>query len=89
MTDEAGAPVSGIPVQWAAPGAGSVAPALDSTGADGRSSARHNQLDFDAAEAALTVTAPASPDLAPTGHYLLFVLNRNGVPSNGKVIGIR
>jgi hypothetical protein len=33
----------------------------------------------------VTVTAPANPNIAP-GYYLLFILNRNGVPSEGKVI---
>jgi len=35
------------------------------------------------------VAAPASPSLAPPGHYLLFILNRNGVPSKGITIRIR
>jgi hypothetical protein len=50
---------------------------------------RANRLDFGARDGALTITTPASPSLAPPGHYLLFILNRNGVPSNGKVIRIR
>jgi hypothetical protein len=37
----------------------------------------------------LTVTAPASANLAPPGHYILYVLNANGVPSVGSVIQIQ
>lgn len=37
----------------------------------------------------LAVTAPASANLAPPGHYLLFVLNARGVPSVGKIVRIR
>jgi galactose oxidase-like protein/Kelch motif protein len=33
----------------------------------------------------VNVTAPANGNIAP-GYYLLFILNRNGVPSEGKVI---
>jgi galactose oxidase len=35
------------------------------------------------------VTAPANANLAPPGHYQLFILNRNGVPSPGVVIRIQ
>jgi hypothetical protein len=35
------------------------------------------------------VTAPASPNLAPPGHYQLFILNRNGVPSAGKLVHVQ
>jgi hypothetical protein len=35
------------------------------------------------------VTAPANGKLAPPGHYLVFILNRNGVPSVGKVIKVQ
>jgi galactose oxidase len=34
------------------------------------------------------VTAPASPNLAPPGHYLFFVLNAAGTPSLGRIIQI-
>jgi hypothetical protein len=34
----------------------------------------------------LTVTAPSSPNLAPPGHYLLFVLGFDGAPSIGTVL---
>jgi hypothetical protein len=37
---------------------------------------------------ALTVTAPASANLAPPGHYMLFVLTTTGVPSIAAVVQI-
>jgi hypothetical protein len=37
----------------------------------------------------ISVTAPASANAAPPGDYMLFVLNRNGVPSVGKVLRIQ
>jgi len=36
----------------------------------------------------VTVQAPASPNIAPPGYYLLFVLNENGVPSVGRIARI-
>ena len=37
----------------------------------------------------LAAAALRRPELAPPGHYILFILNRNGVPSEGKVIKIQ
>jgi hypothetical protein len=50
---------------------------------------RFLSLDFTTASGALTVTAPASGNLAPPGHYLLFVVNDDGVPSVGQTVRIR
>jgi galactose oxidase len=36
----------------------------------------------------LKVTAPANANLCPPGHYMLFVLNKTGVPSIAKIIKI-
>jgi PKD repeat protein len=36
----------------------------------------------------LTVTAPTNPNLAPPGHYMMFVLNAAGVPSVARVVRI-
>jgi hypothetical protein len=36
----------------------------------------------------LSVSAPASPNLAPPGYYLLFVIDTNGVPSVAKVVKV-
>ncbi|MGH7513176.1 MAG: galactose oxidase-like domain-containing protein [Gemmatimonadales bacterium] len=51
-------------------------------------SARANTLTFTRTDTGVNVTAPASPNLAPPGHYLLFILNRNGVPSVGKIVQV-
>ena len=56
---------------------GSVTHAFDSN-------QRFNRLSFVPAAGGLTVTTPASANLAPPGHYLLFIVNQNGVPSSGK-----
>jgi hypothetical protein len=50
---------------------------------------RFNALAFEPTSGGLIVTAPTNPNLAPPGHYTLFVLNRNGVPSVGKIIRIQ
>jgi galactose oxidase len=52
-------------------------------------SQRANTLSFTRTTTALKVTAPASGRLAPPGHYLLFVLNRNGVPSAGTIVRVQ
>jgi hypothetical protein len=52
-------------------------------------SQRANKLSFTADAGSIQVTAPSSPNLAPPGHYLLFILNRNGVPSVGKVVRVQ
>ena len=50
---------------------------------------RANKLTFTAGDGTVEVTAPTGPRLAPPGHYMLFILNRNGVPSEGKIIRIQ
>jgi hypothetical protein len=52
-------------------------------------SQRANTLHFVPSATGVEVTAPENGNLAPPGPYLLFILNRNGVPSIGKVINIR
>ncbi|MDQ3974623.1 MAG: galactose oxidase early set domain-containing protein [Actinomycetota bacterium] len=39
--------------------------------------------------ATLTVQAPPNGNVAPPGHYLLFVLNGDGVPSEGRFVRLR
>jgi hypothetical protein len=51
-------------------------------------SARANKLAFEVSGGNVLVTAPLTPREAPPGHYLLFILNRNGVPSAGKVVRV-
>lgn len=48
-----------------------------------------NTLSFTRTATGVEVTAPASPNQAPPGHYMLFILNRNGVPSEGKVVRLQ
>jgi hypothetical protein len=52
-------------------------------------SQRANTLSFTRTATGVDVTAPLNANLAPPGHYLLFILNRNGVPSVGKVVRIQ
>jgi hypothetical protein len=60
---------------------GSVTHAFDSN-------QRFNELSFAPTTGGLNVTAPASPNLAPPGHYMLFLLNAKGVPSIGRIVRI-
>lgn len=46
-------------------------------------------LEFTAGDGTITVTAPPNLNVAPPGHYMLFVLNRNGVPSSGRIIRVQ
>jgi galactose oxidase len=47
---------------------------------------RFNELSFVTGTDGLTVTAPTNPNEAPPGHYMLFILNGNGVPSVARII---
>lgn len=49
---------------------------------------RFNRLNFTTTATGLNVTAPADPNLAPPGHYMLFILDDNGVPSVAKIIQV-
>jgi hypothetical protein len=49
---------------------------------------RMNLLSFSPVTGGLTVTAPLNANLAPPGHYLLFLVNSAGVPSVGKIVRI-
>lgn len=40
------------------------------------------------AAGSLTVTAPPSANACPPGHYMLFILNRQGVPSIAKIVQV-
>jgi PKD repeat protein len=50
------------------------------------SSERFTWLSFRRETGALTITAPPNPNVAPPGHYLLFVLNSNEVPSVARIV---
>jgi WD40 repeat protein len=50
---------------------------------------RMNYLPFSVSgTGALTVTAPANGNVAPPGHYMLFIVNGRGVPSVAKIVQI-
>jgi hypothetical protein len=47
---------------------------------------RFLRLAFSQATGGLTVTAPAAGEVAPPGHYMLFLLNAAGVPSIARIV---
>ena len=47
-----------------------------------------NRLTFTRASGALNVAAPTNRNLTPPGHYMLFVLNAQGVPSVARIVQI-
>lgn len=49
---------------------------------------RFNALTFSSTAGGLNVTAPANANLCPPGHYMMFILNGEGVPSVAKIIQI-
>jgi galactose oxidase len=49
---------------------------------------RINFLQFQVNAGSLLVAAPSSPNVCPPGHYMLFILNRAGVPSVARIIEI-
>ena len=51
-------------------------------------SGRANTLSFDRAASGVQVDAPSDPKVAPPGHYMVYILNRNGVPSTARIIRI-
>jgi len=46
-------------------------------------------LAFTRTATGVDITPPASPNIAPPGNYMVFILNRNGVPSAGKVVKVQ
>jgi fibronectin type 3 domain-containing protein len=49
---------------------------------------RYVPLTFTAGSGSVTATAPASPNIAPPGVYMLFILDANGVPSVAKMVSV-
>jgi hypothetical protein len=47
---------------------------------------RINFLSFAHAEGELSIQAPVQGNLAPPGHYMLFLVDQNGVPSIGQIV---
>jgi hypothetical protein len=48
-----------------------------------------NTLAFTRTASGLTVDVPLLPKQAPPGYYMLFILNRNGVPSTGAMVRVQ
>jgi hypothetical protein len=49
---------------------------------------RFLNLNFTQTPGSLNVSAPGNPNLAPPGHYMLFLLNASGVPSIAKIVNL-
>jgi hypothetical protein len=49
---------------------------------------RINRLSFAAAPGGLNIVAPSDANLAPPGHYMLFLLDGNGAPSIARIVRI-
>ena len=50
---------------------------------------RANTLSFTRGSGLVKVTTPSTSRRAPPGYYLLFLLNRNGVPSPGTFVRVQ
>ena len=48
-----------------------------------------NTLTFTRTATGVDITAPSSPNIAPPGYYMVFILNRNRVPSPGKIVKVQ
>ena len=46
-------------------------------------------LRFEAGVGKITVTAPQSANVCPPGHYMMFILNKKGVPSVARIVRIQ
>jgi hypothetical protein len=49
---------------------------------------RLNVLQFTRAAGTVSITTPPNANLAPPGHYMLFIVNGNGVPSVGSIVQV-
>jgi hypothetical protein len=47
---------------------------------------RYLELSFAGSSGALTVQAPATPNLAPPGYYMLFIVDGNGAVSTAQMV---
>jgi hypothetical protein len=50
---------------------------------------RYIPLSFTAGATSLTATAPANPNIAPPGPYMLFIVDGNGVPSVARMVSLQ
>jgi PKD repeat protein len=49
---------------------------------------RFQWLSFARQSGALTITAPTSRNITPPGHYMLFILDGDGIPSTAKIVSV-
>lgn len=52
-------------------------------------SQRINKLQFQKKSGGLSVVAPSNPNITPPGYYMLFILNKMGVPSVAKILRVQ
>jgi galactose oxidase len=50
---------------------------------------RYLSLPFQVGSGTLAVQAPANANIAPPGHYMLFILDSNGVPSVASILSLQ
>jgi galactose oxidase len=50
---------------------------------------RANTLTFTRTATGVAVDVPDNANQAPPGYYMLFILNRNGVPSTGSIVKVQ
>ena len=50
---------------------------------------RFLELEFNQYENRLTIEAPVKPELAPPGYYMLFIFDKNGVPSEAVTVHLK
>ena len=49
---------------------------------------RANTLSFERAASGVQVDVPSDPNVSPPGHYMVYILNRNGVPSTARIVRV-
>ncbi|MCA9839164.1 MAG: DUF1929 domain-containing protein, partial [Trueperaceae bacterium] len=52
-------------------------------------SQRFLNLDFSQSGSNLSIKAPANPDIAQPGYYMVFIFDENGVPSEAKIVNLQ
>ena len=50
---------------------------------------RYVPLTFTAGSGSLSVQTPVNANLAPPGHYMVFIVDTNGVPSIAPIVNIQ
>jgi hypothetical protein len=92
ITSAPGVVSNGVPFTIVTPDAASITQVtlvkLTSTTHAFNQSQRFNRLSFSVGSGQLTATVPASIPLAPSGFYMLFILNSTGIPSVAKMVQV-